>query len=192
MKKILIIFLIPILSVMQQVIAAEPSETDVLVNSLYAANKLDDAFNQIIKVPNYERTAQQWLIMGNIMLDYNRNEDAEFMYKSAISKDAKFYKAYYNLGNIYLAYNQTNMAIDNYKLALKYNKEFAPAYYNLGCAYLKLGEFKKAKNAFHDAIYFKPNVADYHYNLAYTYKALGKNKDAQTYLDYYNKLQNGY
>lgn len=188
MKKFLTI-IFALLLFQTSIYAEEKDEVDIRVNSLYAANKVDEAFNIIINIPQEERTAQQWLIMGNIMMDYEKISDAEFMYKAAINSDAKFYKAYYNLGNIYLQNNQPNLAVTNFKAALKINKEFAPAYYNLGCAYLKLGEIRKAKNAFHDAIYFNSNVADYHYNLAYAYKLLGKTKDAQFYLDNYNKLE---
>lgn len=172
--------------------AEETSDIDAQINSLYAANKLDDTFNLILTIPQDKRTAKQWMLMGNVMMDYEKTEDAMFMYNAAVKADPKFYKAYYNLGNVYLSNNQPNLAIENYKLATKYNKEFAPAYYNMGCAYLKLNDLKKAKGAFHDAIYFKPTEADYHYNLAYVYKALGKEKTAKVYLNNYNKIKNNY
>lgn len=191
MKKLFIILLL-IGTILSTPGYTEISEKDMEINSLYAANKLDEAFNLLVSIPQEERSAQQLLIMGNIMQDYGRNEDAEFMYNSALKVQPSFYKAHYNLGNMHLANNQPYLAIENYKLALKYNKEFAPAYYNLGCAYLKVNQLRKAKNAFHDAIYFKPNVAEYHYNLAYVYKQLGKEKDAKTFLNYYNKIQNNY
>ena len=191
MKKF-IISLILAATIFSMPVYSENSEKDMEINSLYAANKLEEAFNLLVSIPQEERTAQQLLLMGNIMLDHGRNEDAEFMFNSALSVDPKFYKAHYNLGNIHLANNQPFLAIENYKLALKYNKEFAPAYYNMGCAYLKVDQPRKAKNAFHDAIFFKPNIPEYYYNLAYAYKLLGKEKDAKTFLGYYNKLINNY
>lgn len=110
------------------------------------------------------------------------------MYTQAILKDAKFYKAYYNLGNSYLEDNKPNMAIEQYKKVLKLKDDYAYAYYNMGCAYIKLGKYKQARNAFLDAIYFKNAEPDFHYNLAYVYKKLGKQKDAEAYLQIYNKL----
>ena len=190
MKKLFLTVFILILANCNLVLGEDLNKLDAEINSLYAANKLDDAFNLIISIPQENRSAHHWLLMGNIMMDYEKTGDAEFMYNSAINADAKFYKAYYNLGNIYLSQNKPNMAIDNFKQAIKYNKEFAPAYYNLGCAYIIIGDLKKAKSAFQDAIYYKPTVADYHYNLAYVNKQLGKEKDAQTYLNYYNKIIN--
>ena len=189
MKKILVYCFIIMLST-QFAFASEENNTDSEINSLYAANKLDETYNLILTIPQETRTAHHFLLMGNIMMDYGNKDAAENLYKTAINVDNKFYKAYYNLGNIYLEQKDYNKAAENFKLAIKYNKEFAPAYYNLGCSYIKMGELKKAKSALLDAIYYKPTEADYHYNLAYVYKQLGKGKDAQLYLDYYNKIIN--
>ncbi len=167
---------------------ADESDIDININSLYAANKIDEAFNLILSIPQEERTSHQWLILGNIMQDMGKNGDAEFMYDHALNADPKNYKAGYNLANLYLANGRPNMAIDKYKAVLKTKNDFAYAYYNMGCAYIKIGELRKAKNAFLDAIYFKPTEPDFYYNLAYVYKMLNKQKDAQLYLDNYNKL----
>ena len=163
-------------------------DADTKINSLYAANKLDDAFNTILTVPKEMRTPLQWTIMGNIMLDYGNVSDAEFMYKEALKIDPKYHKALYNLGNIYLDGGKPNLAIQYYKQVTKYHKEFAYGYYNLGCAYLKIGEYKKARNAFLDATYFNNREPDFYYNLAYVYKKLNDDKSANTYLGFYNKL----
>lgn len=169
--------------------ASDTSELGLQAKTLYAANKLDDAFNVILQIPQEERTAQQWVLMGNIMMDYDKRGDAEYMYNSALKADPKYYKASYNLANMYLADGQPNKAIVEYKNTIKMKKDFAHAHYNLGCAYLKIGELQKAKTAFLDAIYYKPTEADFHYNLAYVYKQLNNKKSAQMYLDYYNKIK---
>ena len=156
--------------------------------ALYNDNNLDDAMASFIKIPENMRTAEVWLLMGNILLDKGKKDDAVFMYGRAILTDSSYYKAYYNLGNIYLSDDKFNMAIDNYKKASKYNPNNAYIYYNLGCAYLKIGELKKAKYAFIRAIELKNNIPDFHYNLAYVYKKLKKEKQAKIYLDNYNKL----
>jgi len=189
MKRFLIILAL-LIAGMNMGIAAEDSELDIRINSLYAANKIDNAFNLLLSIPQEERTAQQWLIMGNIMQDTGKGGDAEFMYEHAINADPKNYKAYYNLANLYLANGKPNMAIEKYKAALKIKNDFAYAHYNLGCAYIKIGELRKAKNALLDAIYFKSTEPDFHYNLAYVYKKLNKPKDAQMYIGFYNKLIN--
>lgn len=188
--RILFILLLGLCFAGVPVLAEETADMDMRVNSMYAANQIDNAFNLLLSIPQEDRTTQQWLILGNIMQDLGKSGDAEFMYEHAINKDAKNYKALYNLANLYLENGKPNMAIDKYKAALKVKNDFAYAYYNLGCAYIKLGEFRKAKNALLDAIYFKSTEPDFHYNLAYVYKKLNKPKDAELYLGYYNKLIN--
>ena len=189
MKKVILIVFILMLGISGTAFAAD-TDIDVKINSLYAANKVDEVFNTILSIPQEERTSQQWLILGNIMQDMDKVGDAEFMYEHALNADSKNYKAAYNLGNLHLANGRPNWAIEKYKAALKVKNDFAYAYYNMACAYIKLGEYRKAKNALLDAIYFKSTEPDFHYNLAYVYKKLNKTKDAEQYLGFYNKLIN--
>lgn len=165
--------------------ALTPSEQAVL---LYNENNLKNAFDVLLGIKEAERTAQDWLLLGNILEDQDKTSDAIFMYKRAILVNPKFYKPYYNLGNIYLNDDKPFMAIENYKKVYKLNNVFPYAYYNLGCAYLKAGDLKKAKIAFLKAIELKNTVPEFHYNLAYTYKMLNNPKLAKQYLGFYNKL----
>lgn len=155
---------------------------------LYNENNLTAAFDTLLKIKEADRTALDWVLLGNILQDQVKVSDAVFMYQRAIIVDPKCYKAYYNLGNIYLEEDKPNLAIENYRKANKINNQFAYAYYNLGCAYLKLGETNKAKIAFLKAVELKNTEACFHYNLAYTYKLLKNTKLSKQYLDNYNKL----
>lgn len=162
-----------------------PNEQAIIA---YNENNLKVAFEILLAIKDADRTAEDWLLLGNILQDQNKTSDAIFMYQRASVKNPKFYKAYYNLGNIYLEEEKPYLAIENYRKANKANNKFSFAYYNLGCAYLKIGELKKAKIAFLKAIELKNTEPDFHYNLAYTYKKLDKPKLAKQYLDFYNKL----
>ncbi len=155
---------------------------------LYAQNDIKNAFRLLLTIPEENRTAQDWLLMGNILQDENKNSEAVFMYQKSILADENYYKAYYNLANIYLNEDKPNLAIKEYKKALNLEPNSPYIYYNLGCAYVKTGELKKARNAFLSAIQLKNTVADFHYNLAYVYKKLKNEKNAKLYLEYYNKL----
>ncbi len=159
--------------------------------ALYNDNNLDESLSTFFKIPEKYRTAQDNLLIGNILLDLGRREDAIFMYKRAILVDEFYYKPYYNIGNICLNDDKYFMAIDYYKKTIKYAPEFSYAYYNLACAYIKAGDLKKAKSKLIKAIELKNTEPDFHYNLAYVYKKLEKPKLAQMYLDNYNKLTNG-
>ncbi|RAI14928.1 MAG: hypothetical protein DKM22_05415 [Candidatus Melainabacteria bacterium] len=158
----------------------------------YGENNLDEALNSLTKIKDDDRSASDWLLLGNIMQEKGKKNEALFMYNRAIMKDKTFYKAYYNAGVVYLEDEQYNSAIKNFKLASKYNDEFPYAYYNLGCAYTGIGELKKAKIAFLKAIGFKNTVPEFHFNLAYIYKQLGNEKLSRQYLDNYNRIILGY
>lgn len=159
--------------------------------ALYNDNNLEEALNTFLKIPEKYRNAQDYVLIGNILLDLDKLEDAVFMYKRAILVDETFYKPYYNIGNICLNDDKFYIAIDNYKKAIKYNPDFPYAYYNLACAYIKTGDLNKAKSNLNKAIELKNTEPDFHYNLAYVYKKLNKPKQANIYLENYNKLTNG-
>ena len=156
--------------------------------AFYSDNNYNKTMDLILQINEKERTAQDWLILGNVLDDKGERDSAVFMYRKATVMNPKYYKAYYNLANNYVQNGQYNMAIDNYKKAAALNKENAYILYNMACAYIQLGELGKAKNNLNKAIMLKSDVPEYHYNLAYVYKKLNKQKLAQTYLNNYNKL----
>lgn len=161
-----------------------PSKQAIL---FYSDNNLKKSYDILVKMPEDERSAQDWVLLGNILQDNEKTSDAIFMYQKAILKDPKFYKPYYNIGNIYLADEKPFLAIENYRKANKSKNDFSYGYYNLGCAYLKTGDLKKAKIAFLKAIELKKTEPEFYYNLAYTYKKLNKEKLSKQYLEFYNK-----
>ena len=156
--------------------------------AFYSDNNFNKTLESLLQIGEDERSAQDWLLLGNLMDEKGETQNAVFMYQKAININPKYYKAYYNLANIYLSEERYNMAIDNYKLASKYNPANPYVYYNLGCAYIKQGKIKNAKNALIKAVSIKNDIPEFHYNLAYVYKELNKPKVAQAYLDNYNKL----
>ena len=159
--------------------------------AFYSDNNYQKTMDLILQIGENERSAQDWLLLGNVLEDKGEKDNANFMYQKAILVNHKFYKAYFNLANNYAENNQYNMAIANYKKAASYNKENPYIFYNMACAYMKMGDLKKAKTNLNKAIMLKSDVPEFHYNLAYVYKQLNKQKLAQTYLDNYNKLTNG-
>lgn len=159
--------------------------------AFYSDNNFNKTMELILQIDENERSAQDWLILGNVLDDKGERENAVFMYQKAINTNPKYYKAYYNLANNYLENAQYNMAVQNYKKAASLNKENPYIFYNMACAYMKLGDLNKAKTNLNKAIMFKSDVPEFHYNLAYVYKQLNKPKLAQTYLDNFNKLTGG-
>ena len=157
-------------------------------NVFYAENNIKEAERLILTIPDNERSPQNWLLLGNILQDQGKPDEAIFMYKLSSETDSKYYKAYYNLGNLYLQLGKTNMAIEEYKKTIKHKPDYAYAHYNLACAYIKQEKFSKAKFELYNAIDLKSTVPEFHYNLAYVLKKQGKEKNAKVYLEHYNKL----
>ncbi|MCQ2739988.1 MAG: tetratricopeptide repeat protein [bacterium] len=157
--------------------------------AFYSDNNHEKTLDTLLQINENERTAQDWLLLGNLLEEKGQVEETVFMYQKSISTDTKFYRAYYNLANIYLAQNKLNLAIENYKTAIKYNKSNPYIHYNLACAYIKQGKMKEAKSTLTTALTLKNDVPEIHYNLAYVYKSMNKAKLAQAYLDNYNKLK---
>jgi len=156
--------------------------------ALYAQNEIEEALKLLKGKPEADRTADDWLLTGNILQDMDKPDEAVYMFKKAVETDPKNYKAHYNLGYIYLIQDKPNMALSEFKLSVKYKDDFAYGYYNMGCAYLRLKQYGSAKYNFFRAVDIKADEPAFYYNLAYTYKKMGKEKQAQTYLDLYNKL----
>lgn len=166
------------------------TELSQQATAFYSDNNFQKTMEMLLQIDEKERSAQDWLLLGNLLDEKGEKQNAIFMYQKAINTDEKYYKAYYNLANLYLADDRYNMAIENYKQALKYKKDNPYLHYNLACAYIKLAEIKKAKNELIKAVTLNKNIPEIHYNLAYVYKCLNKPKIAQDYLNNYNKLTN--
>ncbi len=166
----------------------ELDETSQQARILYAQNDIDAALKLLKSKGELTRTAEDWLLIGNILQDKDRIDEAIYMYKKSIEVDPKYYKAHYNLGYIYLSKDQPNMALAEFKQAVKYKDNFAYGYYNMGCAYLALKQYRNARYNFYKALDIKGDEPSIYYNLAYTYKMLNNEKQAKTYYDLYNKL----
>lgn len=164
------------------------SELSQQATAFYSDNNFNKTMDLLLQINEKERTAQDWLLLGNLFDEKGEKNNAIFMYQKAINTNPKYYKAHYNLGNIYLGEERYGMAVECYKQALKNCKDNPYLYYNLACAYIKMGDLKKAKNELINAVTLNKNIPEIHYNLAYVYNRLGKTKIAQSYLDNYNKL----
>ena len=156
--------------------------------AFYSDNNRQKTMDLILQINEKERTAQDWLLLGNVMEDNGEYDNAVFMYNKAIEKDNKFYRAYYNLGNYYVSKGQFDLAIKNYKQAAKIKYDNPYIYYNLGCAYIKAGDYKKARSSLNKALMYKKDMPEIHYNLAYVYQQMGNKKMFYRYMYNYNEM----
>lgn len=155
---------------------------------LYAQNDIDGAQKILLGKTEESRSAEDCLLLGNILQDKDKINEAIYMFNEAINKDPKYYKAHYNLGYIYFIQDKPNLALAEFKKTVKLKDDFSYGYYNMGCAYLKLKDYRNAKYNFFRALDSGNSEPSIYYNLAYSYKMLNKEKQAQTYLDLYNKI----
>ena len=163
-------------------------ELSKLATAFYSDNNYDKTMELLLQINENKRSAQDWLLLGNLLDERGEKEQAIFMYQKALFANPKYYKAYYNLGNIYLEQEKYGASVENYKQAVKINQTNPYVYYNLACAYLKQGKNKEAKDALIKSVTLRNDIPEVHYNLAYVYSKLNKPKLAQIYLDNYNKL----
>ena len=185
MKKFLILVLLFIAGV---ACYADNRGLSEQATAFYSDNNYVRTMDLLLQINETSRTAQDWLLLGNVLADNNKIEDAVYMYQKAISTDKKCYKAYYNLGNYYFEKGRYNLAEEYYIKASKIKEDNPYIFYNLGCTYLKQNNLSKARANFNKAIMYNSNIPEFHYNLAYVYKLLEKEKLAKTYIDNYNKL----
>ncbi len=179
-----------ILSVVLGVNVCCANELSQQATAFYSDNNFQKTMELLLQIDEKERSAQDWLLLGNLFDEKGEKQNAIFMYQKAIEADEKYYKSYYNLANLYLADDKYNLAVENYEKALKYKKDNPYLHYNLACAYIKLADIKKAKVQLIKAVTLNPNIPEIHHNLAYVYKCLNKPKVAQDYINNYNKLMN--
>lgn len=185
MKKLLLLFFT--LSLTIEVFAYD-GKLSKQATAFYSDNNHQKTMDLILQISEDDRTAQDWLLLGNVLADNGEIENAAFMYGKAIATDPKCYKAYYNLGNYYVSKGQFNTAVNNYKKAIKIKNDNPYIYYNLACVNIKMEDYNQAKINLNKAIMNKSDVPEFHYNLAYVYQKLKKPNLAETYLKNYQQL----
>lgn len=184
MKRVLLVILFMNLSL----VFAAQGELSKQATAFYSDNNHHKTMDLILQINERDRTAQDWLLLGNVLADNGEDDNAAYNYQKAVLTDKKCYRAYYNLGNYYMKKGLTEEAINNYKKAINIKADNPYIFYNLGCAYLKKEDLRNARANFNKALMYKSDIPECHYNLAYIYQKQGKEKLASTYMDNYKKL----
>ncbi|XP_035219189.1 protein O-mannosyl-transferase Tmtc3-like [Stegodyphus dumicola] len=87
----------------------------------------------------------------------SRLEEADALYKEAITLRSDFTNAYLNRGNVLLKMNKTKEAEAMYHRALKYDETNPDLYYNLGVVLTDQGRNAEALEFFNKALDLEPN-----------------------------------
>ena len=86
-----------------------------------------------------------------------RLEEADLLYRQAISMRADYTQAYINRGDILLKLNRTKEAQEVYETALSYEHDNPDLLYNLAVVLLNQGEYTRAMNYLDKALEYDPD-----------------------------------
>lgn len=114
-----------------------------------------------------------------ISKNQTRLEEADHLYKQAISMRADYVQAYINRGDILMKLNKTIEAQEVYEKALLYDNENADIYYNLGVVFLEQGKSSQANVYFNKAIELAPDHEQALLNSAILLQELGGKEHRQ-------------
>ncbi|XP_068146188.1 protein O-mannosyl-transferase Tmtc3 [Drosophila tropicalis] len=108
-----------------------------------------------------------------IAKNQTRLEEADHLYRQAISMRSDYVQAYINRGDILMKLNRTAQAQEVYEQALLYDSENADIYYNLGVVFLEQGKSQQAQVYFNKAIELYPEHEQALLNSAILLQELG-------------------
>src|SRR3954471_14190061 len=116
-------------------------------------------------------------------------DEAERLYREAISLDPWLAIAYTNLGNIRFRRHDAEGAETLYRRALEIDSRQPEAQYNLGYVMLERGEPEASIPLFHGAIEADPKFSDAYFNLAMAYEQVGETQKARPFWKNYISLE---
>ncbi|MEP7052482.1 MAG: tetratricopeptide repeat protein [Pseudomonadota bacterium] len=116
-------------------------------------------------------------------------DDAEALYREAITLDPWLAIAYTNLGNIRFRRHDAEAAEILYKKALEIDVRQPEAQYNLGYVMLERGQPELSVPLFHGAIEADPKFSDAYFNLAMAYEQIGETSKARPFWKSYISLE---
>lgn len=112
---------------------------------------------------------------GNRHFNENNFQEAEILYRRAISGNPQNYRGVFNLGSTLYRQNRHKEAADAFGrvLALDISDgQKASAWHNLGNSLLKSGDYAESVEAYKNALRLNPGDNETRFNLAYTMRRL--------------------
>ena len=132
---------------------AEAEKAYLKAKSLFPRIKPGESYQARI-APNHLNV---FINLANLIArNQTRLEEADFLYRQAISMRADYVQAYINRGDILMKLNRTAQAQEVYEKALLYDSDNADIYYNLGVVFLEQGKAAQANVYFNKALELYP------------------------------------
>ncbi len=127
------------------------------------ADAASQAFSRAMSVSTLNNYATSLKKLG-------RTDDAESIFKLALSLNPKDSEVLFNLGNLYNSENKLELARNRYLEAIQIKPDFAEAHYNLGLIFSKLGDNAKAVSHLEKFLQLSPNARNAETIRAYVQK----------------------
>ncbi len=118
----------------------------------------------------------------------SRLEEADYLYRQAISMRSDYTQAYINRGDILIKLNRTKEAQEVYERALAFDNTNADIYYNLGVVLLEQGRHKEALAYLNMALELDPDHSQALLNSAMLIQETGNSNLRNTALDRLHRL----
>ncbi|XP_046810295.1 protein O-mannosyl-transferase Tmtc3 [Lucilia cuprina] len=155
---------------------AEAEKAYLKAKSLFPRIKPGESYQARI-APNHLNV---FINLANLIArNQTRLEEADFLYRQAISMRADYVQAYINRGDILMKLNRTAQAQEVYEKALLYDSENADIYYNLGVVFLEQGKSAQANVYFNKALDLYPEHEQALLNSAILLQEMGGQQDRQ-------------
>ena len=149
--------------------------------TLYNSKEFLKAKNKTKKlIEIYPKESNYYNLLGLILSQENKTEEAANVFKKAIKINPNFAVAYNNLGNIYKNRGNIKIAIDHYKHAIKLDPVGPEPYNNLGNLYKSINKVDESIRNYKKAIEINPKLFTALNNLGNAYKSIGKFDEATT------------
>ncbi|KAM8712089.1 hypothetical protein ACLKA7_012590 [Drosophila subpalustris] len=149
---------------------AEAEQAYVRAKALFPQAKPGVSYHARI-APNHLNV---FINLANLIAkNQTRLEEADHLYRQAISMRSDYVQAYINRGDILMKLNRTTQAQEVYEQALLYDSENADIYYNLGVVFLEQGKSQQAHVYFNKAIELYPEHEQALLNSAILLQELG-------------------
>ncbi|KAH8271524.1 hypothetical protein KR018_003180 [Drosophila ironensis] len=149
---------------------AEAEQAYVQAKALFPQAKPGVSYHARI-APNHLNV---FINLANLIAkNQTRLEEADHLYRQAISMRSDYVQAYINRGDILMKLNRTVQAQEVYEQALLYDSENADIYYNLGVVFLEQGKSQQAQVYFNKAIELFPEHEQALLNSAILLQELG-------------------
>ena len=145
-----------------------------------------------------KREAREHIREGNKLYNQLKFDEAEILYKKALTKNPDYPNAQYNLGNTIYQQDRNKEAVSQFDFVRKHfetKEDRAQAFHNMGNSFMKEKQYKQAVEAFKNSLRNNSKDEETRYNYALAKELLeeqqnsggGDNKDQQDQ----NKNQDG-